>query len=108
MESHILSCNKCIIPEVANHSKGTSFSNSSERIKLQRLVGDILITQKLDLGKLDFNKEKTNVLEILNSVIKEFQPITEEKKILLEMNFDKDISIVTDKDRISQVFSNFN
>ena len=75
-------------------------------VKLQRLVGDILTTQKLDLGKLDFNKEKTNVLEILNSVIKEFQPITEEKKIILEMNFNEDIDIETDKDRISQVFSN--
>ena len=75
-------------------------------VKLQRLVGDILTTQKLDLGKLDFNKEKTNVLEILNSVIKEFQPIAEERKILLEMNFNKDIDVLTDKDRISQVFSN--
>jgi len=75
-------------------------------VKLQRLVGDILTTQKLDLGKLDFNKEKTNVLEILNSVIKEFQPVAEERKILLEMNFNEDIDVLTDKDRISQVFSN--
>ncbi|AFS82768.1 integral membrane sensor signal transduction histidine kinase [Candidatus Nitrosopumilus sediminis] len=75
-------------------------------IRLQRLVGDILTTQKLDLGKLDFNKEETNVLELLNSVIKEFQPIAEEKKVILEMNFNEDICIFTDKDRISQVFSN--
>ncbi len=75
-------------------------------VKLQRLVGDILTTQKLDLGKLDFNKEKTNVLEILYSVMKEFQSVTEEKKILLEMNFNKDVNILTDKDRINQVFSN--
>ena len=78
----------------------------SATIKLQRLVGDILTTQKLDLGKLDFNKEKTNVLELLNSVIKEFQPITNEKKIVLEMKFKENIDIFTDKDRINQVFSN--
>lgn len=78
----------------------------SATVKLQRLVGDILTTQKLDLGKLDFDKQKTNVLDILNSIIKEFQPVAEEKKILLEMNFNQDIEIVTDKDRISQVFSN--
>ena len=78
----------------------------SATVKLQRLVGDILTTQKLDLGKLDFEKQKTNVLDILNSILKEFQPIAEERKILLEMNFNQSIEIVTDKDRISQVFSN--
>jgi len=78
----------------------------SATVKLQRLVGDILTTQKLDLGKLDFDKQKTNVLDILNSILKEFQPVAEERKIILEMNFNQSIEIITDKDRISQVFSN--
>ena len=75
-------------------------------LKLQRLVGDILTTQKLDLGKLDFNEEDTNVSELLLSIIKEFKPIALEKNITWEMNFDENIHILTDKDRINQVFSN--
>jgi signal transduction histidine kinase len=75
-------------------------------LKLQRLVGDILTTQKLDLGKLDFNEEDTNVSELLLSIVKEFKPITLEKNITWEMNFDENIHIFTDKDRINQVFSN--
>ena len=75
-------------------------------LKLQRLVGDILTTQKLDLGKLDFNEEDTNVSELLLSIIKEFKPIGLEKNITWKMNFDENIHIITDKDRINQVFSN--
>ena len=75
-------------------------------LKLQRLIGDILTTQKLDLGKLDFNEEDTNVSELLLSIVKEFKSITLEKNITWEMNFDENIHIFTDKDRINQVFSN--
>ncbi|WP_255458364.1 HAMP domain-containing sensor histidine kinase [Nitrosarchaeum sp. AC2] len=53
----------------------------SSAVKLQRLVGDILTTQKLDLGKLDFNQENIHITELLNSIIKEFNPIAIEKKL---------------------------
>ena len=78
----------------------------SSTIKLQRLVGDILTTQKLDLGKLDFNEEEINVSTLLYDVIKEFIPSANEKNISLITAFDKDMVILSDKDRISQVFSN--
>ncbi|MCV0392271.1 MAG: HAMP domain-containing histidine kinase [Nitrosopumilus sp.] len=78
----------------------------SSTIKLQRLVGDILTTQKLDLGKLDFKKENIEVTALLNSVIKEFSPITTNKKIQLKLEFKENVTISSDKDRINQVFSN--
>ncbi|MCJ8306591.1 MAG: HAMP domain-containing histidine kinase [Nitrosopumilus sp.] len=75
-------------------------------IKLQRLVGDILTTQKLDLGKLVFEKDNLTVLELLQDIIKEFSPIASERKIKLSTNFNGDVHIFSDKDRINQVFSN--
>ncbi len=75
-------------------------------IKLQRLVGDILTTQKLDLGKLVFDKDDLNVIDLLHGVIKEFTPIANERKIKLITNFNGNIHIFSDKDRINQVFSN--
>jgi len=78
----------------------------SSTIKLDRLVGDILTTQKLDLGKLVFNEDNINVSEFLNEIIKEFDPITNEKKINITMKFDENIQIFSDRDRINQVFSN--
>lgn len=78
----------------------------SSAVKLQRLVGDILTTQKLDLGKLDFNQENIHITELLNSIIKEFNPIAIEKKINIINKITKDEIIFSDKDRINQIFSN--
>jgi signal transduction histidine kinase len=78
----------------------------SSTVKLQRLVGDILTTQKLDLGKLDFNEEDHSVSEVLNDVIKEFAPVAKTKNIKLTLNFNENIHVFSDKDRINQVFSN--
>jgi len=75
-------------------------------IKLERLVGDILTTQKLDLGKLIFNEEDINISELLHGLIKEFNPVADEKEIRLTMNFNENIHIFSDKDRLNQVFSN--
>ena len=78
----------------------------SSTIKLERLVGDILTTQKLDLGKLIFNEEDINISELLRGLIKEFNPVANEKEISLTMNFNENIHIFSDKDRLNQVFSN--
>jgi signal transduction histidine kinase len=78
----------------------------SSTIKLEKLIGDILTTQKLDLGKLVFNEENIDVSDLLYGLIKEFEPITIEKKIDLTANFSENIQIFSDKDRINQVFSN--
>jgi signal transduction histidine kinase len=78
----------------------------SSTVKLQRLVGDILTTQKLDLGKLDFNQEDIEITEFLNAIIKEFKPIADTKKIQLILDFDANMYISSDKDRLNQVFSN--
>jgi len=75
-------------------------------IKLKRLIGDILTTQKLDLGKLDFNKEDIHVSELLNGILKEFNPLINEKEIRITIKCDENLYIHSDKDRINQVFSN--
>jgi len=75
-------------------------------IKLEKLIGDILTTQKLDLGKLVFNEENIVTSELLHGLVKEFDPITTEKNIELTASFNEDVQIFSDKDRINQVFSN--
>jgi len=75
-------------------------------IKLEKLIGDILTTQKLDLGKLVFNEETINVSELLHGLIKEFDPIAIEKEVEITANFNEEVQIFSDKDRINLVFSN--
>jgi len=78
----------------------------SSTLKLQKLVGDILTTQKLDLGKLVFSEEYINVSELLDKMIMDFNPIANKKEISLTANFNENIHIFSDKGRINQVFSN--
>lgn len=78
----------------------------SSTLKLQKLVGDILTTQKLDLGKLVFSEEYINVSELLDEIIKDFNPTADEKGINLTTNFNKNLHIFSDKGRLNQVFSN--
>ena len=75
-------------------------------LKLQRLIGDILTTQKLDLGKLELNQETIDLTELLNSILKDFSPITNQKNIHLIKDNTENVVIFSDKDRINQVFSN--
>jgi len=75
-------------------------------IKIERLIGDILTTQKLDLGKLIFDKQNINISELLSVIIKEFELETSERKININTNFSENLQIFSDKDRINQVFSN--
>ncbi|MEK0339088.1 MAG: HAMP domain-containing sensor histidine kinase [Nitrosopumilus sp.] len=74
--------------------------------KLERLIGDILTTQKLDLGKLVFDKENINISELLYGIIKEFELETTERKININIDLSENLQIFSDKNRINQVFSN--
>jgi len=73
---------------------------------LEKLIGDILIAQKLDLGKLKFSKEEINVKNFVESQQNNFIPILKEKKIKFKNSCSVDITIISDKSRLSQVFSN--
>ena len=75
-------------------------------LKLQRLVGDILTTQKLDLGKLELNQENIDITKLLNSIIKDFNPVTSQKNIHIVKDNTENTIIFSDKDRINQIFSN--
>jgi signal transduction histidine kinase len=78
----------------------------SSALKLQRLVGDILTTQKLELERLEFNYENIYIAELLNSILKDFKTIVDGKKIHMSVDISEDGIIFSDRDRINQVFSN--
>lgn len=75
-------------------------------ITLEKLIGDILIAQKLDIGKLQFSKEEINVKNFVESQQNDFIPILNEKKIKFKNSCSVDTTIISDKSRLSQVFSN--
>jgi len=64
--------------------------------KLEALIGDLLIFQKLDKGELDFSKEKFSVGEFVTQLSKDYS-VRSEKQIQYVINPTEEITLETDK-----------
>ena len=84
-----------MIKEIHNNSK-----------KLDRLVGDLLEAQKLDMGKIQFDKQKFDVTEFMMEMHKNFLPLMKEKQIDLVESTEKELILTSDRHRIRQVIDN--
>lgn len=73
--------------------------------KLEVLIGDILDVYKLDIGKLKLKKIDVNVEKLVNQIVTEFKPLTEEHKIELNSDLQTSGTVKCDPQRINQVFS---
>ena len=74
--------------------------------RLEKLIGDILIAQKLEMGKLIFKNENVDIEKIVSEQIKNFEPLATEKNIQIINSNDIKMTITTDRSRLNQVFSN--
>jgi len=74
--------------------------------KLKKLIDDIFDVKKLDLGKMRFDKKEIHVHEFMNQVKSDYESLMKEKNIEFVNTTDENFDIVSDADRLSQVFSN--
>jgi len=74
--------------------------------RLEKLIADILDAQKLEMGKLIFKNENVDIEKIVSEQIKNFEPLAMEKNIQLINSNDIKMTIITDRSRLNQVFSN--
>ncbi|KFM16273.1 Autoinducer 2 sensor kinase-phosphatase LuxQ protein [Marine Group I thaumarchaeote SCGC AAA799-B03] len=74
--------------------------------RLQKLVQDVLIVQKIDLEKLTVTNSNIDSEKIVNTAYNAFLPICNLKGVKLGKNLDANHNLVSDPDRINQVFSN--
>ncbi len=74
--------------------------------KLESLIGDILVAQKLDLNKMHFNKVDFDVEEFMNNIVQTYSSVIKDKQIQFKNAATERLTINTDKDRLSQVFDN--
>lgn len=74
--------------------------------KLENLIGDILVAQKLDLNKMNFNKVDFDVGEFMNNIVQTYSSVIKDKQIQFKNIITESLMIKTDKDRLSQVFDN--
>jgi len=78
--------------------------SSSKR--LQQLIDDIMVAQKLEMGKLMFKKEDIDIQELIADQIKDFELLALEKKIQIINSNNLEMSLTSDKNRLKQVLAN--
>jgi len=74
--------------------------------RLQSMIGDLLDSHRLDFHKIKFNFNEVNVVELINSVINNYEKEIKSKKIQVTVDAEPPILITTDKQRIEQVLTN--
>lgn len=74
--------------------------------KLQKLIQDVMMAQKIDLGKLSLEREIVDAKILVENAFKAFNPICESRGVKLIVILKTSELVYSDVDRISQVFSN--
>ncbi|MDH3611301.1 MAG: ATP-binding protein [Nitrosopumilus sp.] len=89
--------------EKQNKAVDTILNNS---LRLQRLISDLLDAQKLEMGKMNFDKSEFSVSNLMNKIVNNFEYALKPKNIVLD-NLTKDkINLKSDEKRIEQVLTN--
>ncbi len=75
--------------------------------RLGRLISDLLDVSRIEAGKIQLNKEKTNMNNLINDTLKLFQQPAKDKNIKLEVSLPPEPpQLNVDPDKITQVITN--
>lgn len=77
-----------------------------ELIRLTRLINDLNELSVLESDKIQLNKTKVELSNLLNNMLENFKPVFSEKNIEVISNIQQDIEIEGDNDRLRQIFVN--
>ena len=75
-------------------------------LKLQSLISDLLDAQKLEMGKMKFDKSKFSVSDLMDRVVNNFEHTVKAKNIVLNNLTKDEITLTSDEKRIEQVLTN--
>jgi signal transduction histidine kinase/CheY-like chemotaxis protein len=95
----------------------TISENAREQLKLQlyssehmlSIINDILDFSKIDSGKMEFNRQTFNLLDVLQKIVKAFENQFKNNNLDFEFVSDEDlvgIHVVSDQVKLSQVLNN--
>jgi two-component system phosphate regulon sensor histidine kinase PhoR len=75
--------------------------------RMKELIKDLLITSRIEEGTLPIKKEKVSLIEIIKSLVSEFQPFARASNVETEFSFDENLpKILTDPQQIKVVMEN--
>ncbi|MCX7991841.1 MAG: ATP-binding protein [Proteobacteria bacterium] len=73
---------------------------------LLQLINDILDLSKIEAGKMELNIEKVSLRELIDNIIPMVRPLIAEKKISFNIKIEKNVTVLADRQRLSQVLIN--
>lgn len=74
--------------------------------KLEQLIRDLLDVSKIQSGQLELNMKEFDMDQLLDETISAIQMVSGTHKIVWENNFNNNVTILADRQRIEQVLTN--
>jgi two-component system sensor histidine kinase BaeS len=85
----------------------TSISSVAQEVhRLTRLVEDLRLLSLSDLGALTYQKEPLHLAEVIEDALATSRAAIEEAHLSVQLELDRDVTVVADADRLAQVFTN--
>ena len=95
-----------VLGTITTEQKKAVQTISSNAEKLERLIGDLLDIQKLELGRMVFEKVNFQVDEMMDNIKNSFEQTVKQKQIRLVSSVNEKINLISDIRRIEEVLSN--
>jgi len=95
-----------MLGELSEKQKKAVDAISFNALRLERTVEDLLDAQKLELGKMKFEKKEMKVEELMAQITTNLEKQTEEKGCQLINHTTEKITIKSDTPRLAQVLTN--
>src|SRR5207245_7906314 len=74
--------------------------------RLERLIGDAMLAQRLEIGQMNFDKQKFEVMKLMSEIHNDYSQTMKEKQIEFVNSTPEDLSLWSDKNRVRQVVDN--
>lgn len=78
-----------------------------EATKMDKLVKQLLELMKLEYGKMNFNNENFNIIELEKEIIRKSEVMIQKENIKVEMDEQEEIMVYADDFYINQVLTNY-
>lgn len=75
-------------------------------VRLERLIGDTMLAQRLEIGQMNFDKQKFDVTKLMGDIHNDYSQVVKEKQIEFVNLTQENLSLWSDKNRIRQVMDN--
>ena len=74
--------------------------------RLEQLIGDVMLAQRLEVGQMNFDKQKFDVTSLMNEIQNDYSQTMKDKEITLLNSTQENLRLWSDKNRIRQVIDN--